>query len=59
MVIRKENGKTQTLKGEEIINAEKLHHPTEMNDQEKLASKIIKKAFTEDKQYNFDFFPSP
>jgi len=30
-----------------------------MNDQEKIASKIIKKAFTKDKEYNFDFFPSP
>ena len=39
--------------------AEKLHHPTEMNDQEKKVSEIIKKALTEDKQYYFDFFPSP
>ena len=59
MVIRKENGKTQILKGEEINNAEKLHHLTEVNDKEKKACEIIKKAFTEDKPFNFDFFPSP
>lgn len=59
MVIRKENGKTQILKGEEIIDAEKLHHPVKMNDQEKKACEIIKETFTQDKQYNFNFFPSP
>ena len=53
MVIRKENGKTQILKEEEIINAEKLHHPAEMNDQEKKACEIIKKAFTQDEPINY------
>jgi len=40
-------------------DAEKLHHPVKMNDQEKEACEFIKKAFTQDKQYNFNFFPSP
>ena len=56
MVIRKENDKTQILKGEEINNAEKLHHPQEMNVKEKEAGEIFKKTFTQDKPINYKIF---
>ena len=46
------------MKGEDIINAEKLHHFNEKTEKEKEASEILKKTFTYDKIFDYDFFPS-